>query len=63
MICCDNGPEYISQTLTDWAKKNAIAISYTQPGNPQQNAYVERYNRTVRYDALNQHLFDSLDEE
>ena len=34
----------------------------TQPGNPQQNGYVERYNRTVRYDWLNQYLFESLEE-
>ena len=31
-------------------------------GNPQQNAYVERYNRTVRYDWLNQYLFETIDE-
>jgi len=35
---------------------------FIQPGNPQQNAYVERYNRTVRYDWLNQHMFMSIDE-
>lgn len=35
---------------------------HIQPGNPQQNAYVERYNRTVRYDWLAQHLFENLEE-
>jgi putative transposase len=30
-------------------------------GQPQQNAYVERYNRTVRYDWLAHHLFETLD--
>jgi putative transposase len=35
---------------------------YIQPGKPYQNGYVERYNRTVRYDWLNQHLFTSLEE-
>ena len=59
-IRCDNGPEYISQLLIDWAKSHGITITYIQSGKPQQNAYVERYNRTVRYDWLNQHLFDSI---
>lgn len=61
-IRCDNGPEYISSTLMTWARKHQIDIRYIQPGKPQQNAYVERYNRTVRYDWLNQHLFDSIEE-
>lgn len=61
-IRCDNGPEYISATLASWAEKHNIDISYIQPGKPQQNAYVERYNRTVRYDWLGQNIFDSIDE-
>jgi putative transposase len=46
---CDNGPEYISTTLQAWAERRAIKLLYIQPGKPQQNAYIERYNRTVRY--------------
>jgi putative transposase len=61
-IRCDNGPEYISETLLRWARDNDIRIAHIQPGKPQQNAYVERYNRTVRYDWLNQNLFESLDD-
>ena len=60
-IRCDNGPEYISNILKKWSIQNDIVINYIQPGNPQQNAYVERYNRTVRYDWLNQFHFSSLD--
>jgi hypothetical protein len=33
-----------------------------QPGNPQQNAYVARFNRTVRYEWLAQYLFESIGE-
>jgi putative transposase len=62
VIRCDNGPEYISETTKNWAKKHVIDIAFIQPGQPQQNAYVERYNRTVRYDWLAHHLFESLDE-
>lgn len=61
-IRCDNGPEYISGTLQTWAEREDIRIDFTQPGNPQQNAYVERYNRTVRYDWLAQHLFESIED-
>ena len=61
-IRCDNGPEYISGHLAEWAQKRRIAIEFIQPGKPQQNAYVERYNRTVRYDWLAQYLFDSIAE-
>ncbi len=61
VIRCDNGPEYISAVTLTWAAKRGIRIDFIQPGQPQQNAYVERYNRTVRYDWLAHHLSDTLD--
>jgi putative transposase len=61
-IRSDNGPEYISHTLAEWAKQNGIELMFIQPGNPQQNAYVERFNRTVRYDWLGHYLFESIEE-
>jgi putative transposase len=62
MIRCDNGPEYISHVLAHWSEKQGITLQFIQPGKPQQNAYVERYNRTVRYDWLNQDLFQTIEE-
>ncbi len=59
-IRCDNGPEYISGQLVDWAQQRGITLQYIQPGNPQQNAYIERYNRTVRHEWLDQHLFETM---
>ena len=61
-IRCDNGPEYISVRLQSCARRKGIRLTYIQPGKPQQNSYVERYNRTVRYDWLNLYLFESLEE-
>ena len=61
-IRCDNGPEYISATLLTWANRRGIKIEFIQPGKPQQNAYIERYNRTVRYDWLAHYLFSSIEE-
>ena len=39
----DNGPESISAVTLAWAAKLGIRIDVIQPGQPQQNAYVERY--------------------
>jgi putative transposase len=49
-----------SKEFNPLPEKQGITLQYIQPGNPQQNAYVERYNRTVRYDWLNQYIFDSI---
>jgi putative transposase len=59
---CDNGPEFISHEFTRWAKKKDIQIEYIQPGKPQQNAYIERANRTARYSWVSKYLFDTLEE-
>ncbi len=61
-IRCDNGPEYISHLLAAWAFKRGVVLDFIQPGKPQQNAYVERYNRTVRYDWLNQYIFETIED-
>ena len=61
-IRCDNGPEIISQAFVDWCEENDVQIRYIQPGKPNQNPFVERFNRTYRHEVLDVHLFDSLDE-
>ena len=62
IIRVDNGPEYISGKLRDWAAARNIQINHIQPGKPQQNAYIERYNRTVRHEWLDQHIIESIEE-
>jgi putative transposase len=57
---CDNGPEYLSQTLVGWANEHRITLLYIQPGKPTQNAYIERFNRTVRHEWLDMHQFNSI---
>jgi putative transposase len=56
------GPEYISHSLLDWAEEHGIALAHIQPGQPQQNAYIERYNRTVRHEWLDQYIIKSIEE-
>ncbi len=60
VIRCDNGPEYISAALQNWVSEWGIGLEYIQPGNPQQNAYVEWFNMTVRYEWLSQYCWHDL---
>ena len=59
-IRCDNVPEYISSTLALWANKQNIELQFIQPGKPTQNAYIERFNRTVRHEWLDLYVFESV---
>lgn len=61
-IRVDNGPEFTAQPFVDWCTGHGIAIHYIQPGKPDQNAYIERFNRTYRTEVLNAHLFESVAE-
>ena len=58
----DNGPEFISVKLADWAEYHDVELEFIQPGKPFQNSYVERFNRTFRNEVLDRHLFFSLSE-
>jgi putative transposase len=62
VIRCDNGPEFTSHQFISWARQQNIRIEHIQPGKPQQNAYIERHNRTIRFSWVSKHLFDSLEQ-
>jgi len=56
----DNGPEFIAQAMADWCKEHGIELIFIQKGKPQQNGFIERFNRTLRDEVLNQFAFESL---
>ncbi len=58
----DNGPELTSIAITRWCAQRGIALLYIQPGKPQQNAYIERFNRTYRTEVLDACVFTSIAE-
>jgi len=50
-IYCDNGPEFISKTLSKWCKGKRVELQFILPGKPMQNGYMERLNRFYREDV------------
>ena len=60
IIRCDNGSEMCGSAFQNWAEQRGVQVLFIQPGKPTQNAYVERFNRTVRHEWLDMHLFESI---
>jgi putative transposase len=59
-IVVDNGPEFTSRVLDQWAYKSGVVLHFIQPGTPVQNAFVESFNGKFRDECLNQSWFVSL---
>ena len=58
----DNGPEFCSGEFMAWAEEAGMRIQHIQPGKPNQNAFIERFNRTYREEVLDLYLFRTLEE-
>ena len=58
----DNGPELTAEAFVDWCRQKAIELRYIQPGKPDQNAYIERFNRSYREEVLSAYVFESIEQ-
>lgn len=59
-VTVDNGPEFISKALDEWAYRQQLQLRFIAPGKPTQNAYVESFNGKFRDECLNEHWFLSM---
>ncbi|MFC1969344.1 DDE-type integrase/transposase/recombinase [Chloroflexota bacterium] len=61
-IQVDNGPEFISKRLDQWAYFNRIALDFIRPGKPTDNGIIEAFNGRLCQECLNENWFISLDD-
>jgi len=61
-IHCDNGPEFVSLHLDQWAHWTHVKLDFSRPGRPSDNAFCESFNNRVRQELLNPNWFTTLAE-
>lgn len=59
-IVVDNGPEFTSNALDQWAYQRGAKLHFIRPGKPVENAYVESFNGKFRDECLNSNWFADL---
>ena len=59
-IGVDNGPEFASRMLDQWAYWNKVELDFSRPGKPTDNAFIESFNGSLRAECLNTTWFLSL---
>ena len=61
VIIVDNGPEFISKGLDEWAYRRGVNLFFITPGKPVEKMYMESFNGRLQDECLNMHYFTSLD--
>jgi putative transposase len=59
-IQVDNGSEFTSKSMDQWAYFNKVELDFSRPGKPTDNAFIESFNGKFRAECLNQSWFLSL---
>ena len=59
-IRVDNGSEFTSKAMDQWAYFNKVEMDFSRPGKPTDNAFIESFNGKLRAECLNQNWFLSL---
>ena len=59
-IQVDNGTEFTSRVVDQWAYQHQVALHFIERGKPIQNAFIESFNGKFRDECLNQNWFVDL---
>lgn len=61
-IIVDNGTEFTSKALDQWAYQHQVQLHFITPGRPMENGYIESFHGKFRDECLNEHWFLTLDD-
>ncbi len=61
-IKVDQGSEFISKVMDEWAHRHQVKLEFSRPGKPTDNAFIESFNGRLRQECLNQNWFITLDD-
>lgn len=61
-IRSDNGPEFTSRRLDQWACLNGVGLDFCRPGKPIENGLIEAFNGRLRQECLDESWFLSLED-
>ena len=61
-IVIDNGTEFTSKALYQWAYENKVTLHFITPGRPMENGYIGSFHGKFREECLNEHWFLTLDD-
>lgn len=62
VITTDNGTEFTSRAVDEWAHRNGVKLDFIRPGKPVENAYIESFNGRLRQECLEENWFVSLED-
>ena len=61
-IRVDNGTEFTSKRLDQWAYLTGVNLEFSRRGKPTDNGLIEAFNGRLRAECLNENWFLSLDD-
>lgn len=59
-LVLDNGPEFTSLHMAQWARVHHVQLIFIEPGKPNQNPFIESFNGRFRDECLNENFFTDV---